>query len=81
MRSYSLDQVAEICQVSGRTSEHWAATGELRTFNASRDRNSRRPRLRVLQSDLDAFLAARATDADAPQPRRRRLKIDVENFV
>jgi excisionase family DNA binding protein len=82
MRSYTLAELAEQYTVSLRTVETWVASGELRAVNVSRDRTSRKPRLRVLQCDLDAFLAGRATDAAAVhQPRRKRARLDVEQFV
>ncbi len=86
MRSYSLPELAEECAVSPRTIEAWIASGELRAINVSRNRSSRKPRLRVLQSDLDAFFAGRATNQQsttdqqtARRPRQRR--IEVEQFV
>jgi hypothetical protein len=83
MTSYSLPEVAEALVVCTRTIEAWIAAGELRAVNVSRDRESRKPRLRVLQADLDAFLAGRATDTTPdpqPRPRRRRLQM-VEQIV
>lgn len=82
MRSYTLADIAELLGVSVRTVETWIAARELRAVCVSRDRTSRRPRWRVVQTDLDAFMAGRATDQGADrQPRRRRQKLEVEEFV
>ena len=70
---HTLAAVAEICDVSKRTTKHWADTGELRTINVSRSRSSQKPRLRVLDCDLQAFLAGRALGI-GPQRWRRRAK-------
>ncbi len=82
MKTFSLAEVAEMLTVSVRTIEAWIAGKELRAVNVSRNRRSRKARLRVLQSDLDAFLDSRATDQEqGHQPRRRRRIEGVEQFV
>lgn len=81
MRSYSLPEVGEYLIVSLRTVEAYIAGGELRAVNVSRNRQSRKPRLRVLQADLDAFLAGRATHQETTRQPRRRRRIEVEQFV
>lgn len=82
MKSLSLDEVGELHDVSTRTVEWWVANGELRAINVSRDPKSKKPRLRVLQVDLDKFLAARSTDAAALQKRPRRKRVEIlEEFV
>lgn len=80
--SRSLADVGELLGVHVRTVETWVAGGELRAINVSRDRKSRKARLRVMQHDLDTFLGARATDATSTAPRRRRRQQpDIEQFV
>ena len=66
----SLANIAEQLGVSLRTVQSWVAAGELRAISVSRLRNSRKPRLRVLDSDLQAFLAGRAVGGDPPKSRR-----------
>jgi hypothetical protein len=79
VRSYSLGEVAEALSVCTRTVDAWIASRELRAVCVSRNRQSRKPRRRVLQHDLDAFLAGRATDVTAErQPRRRRMQVTKE---
>jgi hypothetical protein len=54
------------------TVKHWIRSGELVAVNVSRNRQSGVPRLRVRQSDLDAFLAVRSTSTSKPKADRRR---------
>ena len=82
MISHSLADVANLLVVHVRTVETWVANHELRAVNVSRNRQSRKARLRVMQSDLDTFLGARATDASpAKKSLRRQQPSDVEQFV
>lgn len=83
MTSYALAEIAESLGVCVETVARWVASGEMRAVNVSRDRRSRKPRLRVLQADLDQFLSARATDHGAElQPLKRRRRVEVtERFV
>jgi len=71
-QTYAPDEVAKALSVSVETVKHWIRTGELSAFNVSRDRRSGKPRLRVRQCDLDAFLATRATQK--PTESRRPVK-------
>lgn len=71
--THTIDEVAASLKVSDETVAVWIRTGELKAFNVSRDRCSGKPRLRVRQSDLDAFLAARSTQPE-PEKRRRPAK-------
>ena len=83
MTSHTLAEVASLLCVSVRTVETWIGGRELRAVNVSRDRQSRKARLRVMQSDLDAFLGARATDASPTKQSRRRRgpSSEIEQFV
>lgn len=80
--TYTLAEVAESLKVSDETVAHWIRNGELTAFNVSRDRQSGKPRLRVRQSDLDAFLATRST-APPPKTERRRPRSlpEVKEFI
>ncbi len=80
MTSYSLDQIAEQLIVSLRTVHQWVADGELRAISVSR--SSRKKRLRILQSDLDVFLAGRAVGGEVrPQRRARRKAKPIREYV
>ena len=83
MTSHTLAEVASLLCVHIRTVETWIALHELRAVNVSRDRQSRKARLRVMQSDLDTFLGARATDASPTKQSRRRRgpSSEIEQFV
>jgi len=70
-RARTIPDVAKDFGVSERTVQKWVEAGELRAVNVSRDRNSKKPRLRVLDSDLQAFLAGRTVGTERKQSRRR----------
>jgi len=60
---------------------HWINTKELPATNVATHRSSR-PRWRVNQSDLEAFLAARSNRLNAITTRRRqRTPSRVKEFV
>ncbi len=81
MKSYSLNEIAESLGVHERTVREWIDSGELRAINASRSRTSQKPRLRVLDADLQAFLASRSVGREEkPAPRRRKRATDVKEF-
>lgn len=79
----TVTEVAKILKVSDETVAHWIRTGELSAFNVSRNRQSGKPRLRVRQADLDAFLAVRSTSTSKPRAERRRPRSlpPVESFI
>jgi len=75
MTSHTLPDIAEQLGVSLRTVHSWVADGELRAVSVSRSRKSRKPRLRALDSDLQAFLASRQVGGEARPQRRARRKL------
>lgn len=81
MMAHTLDAIADGCDVSLRTVQQWIADGELRAVNVSRSRTSRKPRLRVLDADLQAFLAGRSVGMDPPQRRSGRRRKPVKQYV
>ncbi len=82
MNLHTLETVAEQLGVSTDTLKAWIRSGELLAVNVSCDPKSRKPRLRIRQADLDAFLAGRAVASDQPQPRTRRRKLPtVKQYV
>ena len=74
MKTLSTDEVAEALNVSVRTVDEWINSGELRAVNVSRNRNSRKPRRRVREADLEEFLAGREVNASGPARRKQRPK-------
>lgn len=81
MQALTLKEVAIRLGVSPRTVESWASSGSLPTVNVSRDANSRKPRLRVLVGDLDAFIATRRSVASTTKRKTRRPAIDCPSYV
>jgi excisionase family DNA binding protein len=79
MSNFSIRQIAQQCGVSVRTVRAWIRAGELKAVNMSRTPGSRKPRWRVTQAALDAFLALRTSRPSAPAPRSRR-KTAAEDF-
>jgi excisionase family DNA binding protein len=63
--------VAARLGVAAETVIGWIRDGELRAANVAR-RGCRRPRYRVDPADLEAFLAARRTNAPPPVRAARR---------
>jgi len=81
MKTLSTDEVAEALNVSVRTVDEWINSGELRAVNVSRNRNSRKPRRRIREADLDAFLAGReVNNANGPARRRQKPK-NIKQYV
>ena len=80
MKTLSLDEVADALAVSVRTVEEWVSKGELRAVNVSRNRQSRKPRRRVRESDLEEFLASREVNASGPARRRQKPK-NIKQYV
>lgn len=70
--THSLEEIAKALDVCEKTVLVWIRSGELQAVNVSRCRQSTRPRLRVRSSDLDTFLASRATSGAEPKRQRRR---------
>ena len=67
------EQIAESLAVCSKTVIAWIQTGQLRAVNVSLNGGSKRPRYRVLPSDLDVFLAVRSTRQEPAKrsPRKR----------
>lgn len=70
--TYSLKEIAKALDVCEKTVLLWIKAGELTAVNVSRCGRSKRPRLRVRQSAIDAFLASRSTGVPEPKRQRRR---------
>ncbi len=79
--THTLQAVAEQLGVSVRTVQEWVSRGELRAISVSRSRSSRKPRLRILDHDLRAFLESRSVGPDPPKTRRRKPLPLVKEYV
>lgn len=71
--SFSIDEVAEKLEVDERTIRDWIAKGDLTAFNVSRNRDSRKPRLRISEDEMERFLKLRSTNPAPVRARRRKL--------
>lgn len=69
--THTPDDVAKALSVSVETVKHWIRSGELVAVNVSRNRQSGVPRLRVRQTDLDAFMSVRSTSKPKAKERSR----------
>ena len=82
MRTYTVDQVAELESVNRETVLTWVRLGELTAHNASQNSKSRKPRWRVTDADLTAFRLARQNVTKEPtQPRRKRSAGVIKEYV
>jgi uncharacterized protein YjcR len=70
MKTHSIADVAEALGVSPDTVKLWISRGELVALNVSLNRHSRKPRLRVRESDLETFL----NDRQTVSPMKRRVR-------
>ncbi len=79
-RMIGVSDVATRLAVKPQTVLAWIRGGELAAVNVARA-NGGRPRWRIRESDLDAFLAARQPQPAAGRPRRtRRVTTGVIQF-
>ena len=69
-------EVAELLAVSKDTVHAWIQSGELAAANCSPKAESRKPRWRITQADLDAFHARRANVPAVTKPARQRRRRD-----
>ncbi len=71
-RHYTPPQIAEALGVDAETVRGWIKSGQLRA--RSLGTGKKRPRRRVPESALDAFLESR--EDNAPKPRKRKRQSD-----
>ena len=79
--SHSIEDVAENLGVDSRTVREWVRKGELKAVNVSRNKDSRKARLRILEKDIADFLTLRAIAPEVKISRRRRRFPPVEQIV
>ena len=60
LETLTTPQVARLCRVNTAKALRWIASGELRAINIAFNLDGLRPRWRILEVDLRAFLASRA---------------------
>ncbi len=81
MRSYTVDQVAELESVNRETVLTWIRLGELTAHSASQNAKSRKPRWRVTDADLTAFRLLRQNGTAVQTPRRKRSAGTIKEYV
>jgi len=74
-RFMTVPEVAKILGISGTNVLFYIAKGELQAFNSSM--GTRRPRWKISQESLDAFIASRSSGKPDPRPRRRKAKASI----
>jgi excisionase family DNA binding protein len=81
MNSHTVHTIALCHGVSDKTVRRWIQNGELKAINVGRNPNGRKPRWRISQSALDAFLAARTTSGPSvPRAKGRKQSGNVISF-
>lgn len=70
-RMLTVKDMATAAQVSPAVVKKWFETGELKPSNMGASSTSRKPRLRVRQTEYERFVDSRTAKGHAP-PRRRR---------
>jgi len=80
----TVQQVADLLQVSRDTAERWIHSGDLRAFDMSarRGRTAARPTWRISRAELANFMETRATrPRSMSTPRKRRRDPGVIEFI
>jgi excisionase family DNA binding protein len=77
MSNYTAREIAERCGVSLKTVLAWIHAGELKAVNVGRTAHGRKPRWRISQASLEAFLALRTSGPPAPRTRRTKQNNDI----
>jgi predicted site-specific integrase-resolvase len=70
----TLPEVAKILGVADLNVHFYIGNGELKAFNSSM--GTRRPRWKIRQEDLDAFIASRSSGKPDAKPKRRKTEAD-----
>lgn len=69
---YRVQQAAELADVEEETVLWWIEQKELAAVNVAKNPNGKRPRWRIPESELGAFLLRRRTQKATPDPRPSR---------
>jgi hypothetical protein len=74
MKLFTLQEAADYLSVSHRTVNRLVDGGELPHVNVSPSLSSKKPRKRIQECDLLAFVASRRKDPRGERSRRRRRR-------
>lgn len=81
MRSFSIGEIAKLEGVGESVVRQWIRAGELRAYNASGSKQSRKPRLRIEEAALIEFRRERSTGTAPEQKPRRTRSADIPQYV
>lgn len=73
-------EAADLLKVKPDRVRAWIKSGQIRGIDLSSNPGTGKPRFRVSESDLQAFLQTRAVTPDTRPKRRRRRNEDVIDF-
>jgi excisionase family DNA binding protein len=73
---FAIADVAEALHVDERPVRGWIKSGELRAVNCGSKASGKKPRWRISEDALEAFLAARSATPEPKPVRRRRRQAD-----
>lgn len=76
MRYYKVSEVAELFGIDDGKILKEIAAGKIIAVNIAQDANGARPRWRISQKDLDAWIASRSNQLRQPAPRKRRRRAE-----
>lgn len=73
-------EAAKLLRVDPHKVVAWIRAGELRASNVATKRGGR-PRWRISETDLEAFLASRVPDPPLPRAPRRGRRAEPSDFI
>jgi len=79
--TYTIRDICNRFAVNENTVLRWVHSGELRAVNVGVEMGKKKPRWRIEQSSLDAFIALRTPTNPAPTGKRRRRKKQTSGVV
>lgn len=81
VKYYSVEEAAQVAGVTTDVARSWVASRELVAVNVASARDAKKPRWRISEIELAAFLERRSTKPARPRTRRPKLKSVNEDFV
>jgi len=76
----TIEQVSERLGVGPKTVLTWIRSGELKALNVARRISTRKPRWRITEEAMQAFLAIRSTSPSPPVIRRRKRDSSINYY-
>lgn len=72
MATYMIKDICTLLGVHEQTVISWIHNGELKATNVGATPGKKKPRWRITEASLEAFMEKRSTKPPAPKPTRRR---------